>query len=96
MKSVLAVVALLLGTSAPAAGVKAQSGRVYTLVRQAVGKLQDGRTEPLPCTGGRGVRHGQRLHHPLVHEAGAFGFVSSGRTSIPGTDHPAWRVTLAR
>ncbi|HET6703962.1 endonuclease/exonuclease/phosphatase family protein [Amycolatopsis sp.] len=254
MKSVLAVVALLLGTSAPAAAaaadftvlqlnlcrsgvagcfdqggtnpmakaastivaanpavvtlnevcsaettkladdVKAQSGRVYTLVRQAVGKRQDGRTEPLPCTGGRGeysiavlarqdvgglqAREGgyyaaqdggreQRAYlcakfgtvnacttHlstklPAVEQqcaelkalltkygpatvfggdlnlrypgdpsaqacvpagsfrkgdgsvqhiiaGGAFGFVSSGRTSIPGTDHPAWRVTLTR
>jgi hypothetical protein len=27
---------------------------------------------------------------------GAFKFESSGKTSIPGTDHPAWRVTLTR
>lgn len=174
--------------------VKAQSGRVYTLVWQAVGKRLDGQTKPLLCTGGRGeysiavlarqdlgavkAREGgyygpqdggteQRAYlcakfgtvnactthlstkQPAVEQqcrdlkallakygsgtvfggdlnlrypgdpsaqacvpsgsfrkgdgsvqhiiaGGAFGFGSSGKTTIPGTDHPAWRVTLTR
>ncbi|UMP03217.1 endonuclease/exonuclease/phosphatase family protein [Amycolatopsis sp. EV170708-02-1] len=181
-------------TTKLAADVKAQSGRAYTVVWQPVGKKENGRTTPYPCTSGRGeygiavlarqdlgavkAREGgyygpqdggaeQRAYlcakfgtvnactthlstkRPAVEQqcrdlkgllakygtgtvfggdlnlrypgdpsaqacvpagsfrkgdgsvqhiiaGGAFGFGSSGKTSIPGTDHPAWRVALTR